>query len=428
MEQRDSAGTRGRGAFGCEDWGRLRSALVLVALGLVACGDDGGTQPDAALADGGPMDVDGGAIVDGGRADAGVSDGGADDGGIADGGIADGGADAGGSTDAGADGGPLCDDGDDDGVCDDEDVCSGFDDGVDADADGTPAGCDCDDGDDTVHPGATEVCNGVDDDCDPGTEEPAAILRGGVPQGDLAVAIGMGGVIEICGAFPLRRAGLPRLSSSVTVRGLSADAEILYESGRLDFDSGVDAAFESLAITADVSAGLSGVHVIDADLVLTDVTIDGLQTAILADRATVDMTRGRIAGSREDAGVYLDRSTATFTNVLFEDNETRDSSRGGGALFASLGSTVTLTGCTLHDNRNALGVGGAVYLGEAPSQDWGSARLTATGCDWGSAGSDNAPDDLVLWYGPGTSGLIVDAVTTDVSCVANSSGNSCTPL
>lgn len=423
-----SAWARGRGAFGWEDWGRLRSALVLVALGLVACGDDGGTQPDAALADGGTMDVDGGPIVDGGRTDAGVSDGGIADGGITDGGIADGGADAGGSTDAGADGGPLCDDADDDGVCDDEDVCPGFDDRVDADADGTPAGCDCDDDDDTVHPGATEVCNGVDDDCDPGTEEPAAILRDGVPQGDLAVAIGMGGVIEICGAFPLRRAGLPRLGSSVTVRGLSADAEILYESGRLDFDSGVDVTLESLAITADVSAGLSGVRVIDADVVLTDVAIDGLQTAILADRATVTMTRGRIAGSREDAGVYLDRSTATFTNVVFEDNETRDSSRGGGALFASLGSTVTLTGCTLHDNRNALGVGGAVYLGEAPSQDWGSARLTATGCDWGSAGSDNAPDDLVLWYGPGTSGLVVDDVTSDVSCVANSSGNSCTPL
>ncbi len=421
---------------------RIHFLALTLGIGLVACGDDALPDRDAATADAG-ITVDA-TVMDAGAMDSGSVDAGSDDAGR-------------------SDGGSSCGDADDDGICDAADRCPGFDDRDDADTDGTPDGCDCDakeclgtelcreqvdgavclpdmdgdgyegavdcdDDDPDVHPGATEVCNGVDDDCDPLTDEPAAVLREGVPQGDLAAAIGMGGLIEICGAFPLRRAGLPRIASPVTVRGLSADAQILYESGRLAFESEVDATFESLAIRADLAAGLAGIHVIAADLRLTDVEIDGLQTAILADRSTVDMTGGRIARSREGAGVYLDRSTATFTNVVFEDNETRDSSRGGGALFASLGSTVTLTGCALHDNRNALGVGGAVYLGEAPSQDWGSARLTATTCDWGTGATDNSPDDLVLWYGPGTTGLIEDDVTMDVSCVANSAGNGCTAL
>jgi len=58
---------------------------------------------------------------------------------------------------------------------------------------------------------------------------------------------------------------------------------------------------------------------IDADLALTDVTIDGLQTAILADRATVEMTNGRVARSREDAGVYLDEPrTSEDPSILTE--------------------------------------------------------------------------------------------------------------
>ncbi len=64
-------------------------------------------------------------------------------------------------------------------------------------------------------------------------------------------------------------------------------------------------------------------------------------------------------------------------------------------------------------------------VGESPSQDWGQARLTATSCDWGTGGLDNDPDDLVLWFGPGTSSLITDDVTADVVCVASSSGNTC---
>lgn len=432
--------------------------VFLFAFALVAaCGDSGpGVGDDAGMGL-----VDAGAGSDSGfGGDAGTVDdaGVGEDSGTSDAGTA--GDDAGMSVpDAG------CNDEDADGVCDDSDLCSGHADAADADGDGLPDGCDCDtvdacpelhlcvemsdgvrceadldddgypvgedcdDSDPEVHPGAAEICDGIDNDCDPATAEPEGIVRNGAPfSGPIAGAIAMGGAIDVCGDHIYRGSG-GRIGTSVSVTG-HGDATIGFEFGSLAFDEGHSATFENVLLRADAEEGVSGFQVLGAEAVLTlrNVSMIGFEFAIRADRATVEMMGGRIEGSRGNAAVRLDRTAATFEDVVFVDNRHRSRRTGGGAISMNLNSTLTLARCAFHRNANELGVGGAVFMGPRLSEEFGTARLTATSCDWGMGATDNQPDDLVVWGGPGMTAIVDSEVSGDIRCVARPGFQDCTAL
>ena len=261
--------------------------------------------------------------------------------------------------------------------------------------------------------------------------EPDAIVRNGVLfTGDFNAAVKLGGRIEICGEVLMNN--LDYLPLHVEVIGISPQAVIYHTSSArgLSFANGVNAHVEAVRIVGHASSGAGqGLRVRSAALVLKDVEVTGFPggTTVEAALATVVIERSRFVGNRGGPALFLDRSTGTLTDVVFEDNTTPSGSLLGGAVTANLESAVTFTRCTFLQNSGTHSSGGAaVYLGSTPTQVGVWATLRATDCTWGTGATANAPHDLVVWYGTGTTGRVITNVTGNIYCTASSDGNVCT--
>jgi hypothetical protein len=326
----------------------------------------------------------------------------------------------------------------------------------------TPADGDCDDSDATSYPGAAELCDNADNNCDVAVDEGLAACfypTTGAPyslEEELAAGV-VSAPAEISLSTPGRLTMGSgewfvslRISADVSILGAGVDATRLSGGDLLTVivveDNPTDAYAVTLSDLTLTNGNGSELHQDDARFPAgggvfcestssegTTLTLNNIDiVASTADRGgsvyssgcAVNLDGGMFSGisgdtkPRTGASVYLVAATLTIKDstisgftasqiagAIYVDRESSlhliDSVMTGN--HADLGAHIYTLGPVVCEgvNRAEAGLregvaedgGGGVYLA-----DESTATLTSTGCDWGSGGDDNSPDDVASDY------------------------------
>lgn len=191
----------------------------------------------------------------------------------------------------------------------------------------------------------------------------------------------------------------------------AADGGVVYVDGRA---GGVTVVFDGVSCTGNSATGSGGVLFLDGEgadsLTVMGGTFSsngavgtgGAFSLGLDDAGRLTLDGARLEGNHADTGgaVYVDlaeaSAAATVTNTVFAGNR---ATTGGGAVQAMGGTRwdsafnpLSVSGGAFTTNQAGLG-GGGVSL-------YGAVLLQSSGVDWGTAGSDNVPDDIYTQAGP----------------------------
>lgn len=328
---------------------------------------------------------------------------------------------------------------------------------VDMDGDQHTTKDDCDDGNAAVYPGADELCDLLDNDCDTTTDEGLAACFYGVDgsteslEGDFTA-----GTASSPAEIPLTTPGTLvlgagewfvslRISADVSVSGTGVEATTLSGGDSVSVilveDNLVDAyavTLSDLTLTngqatelhkdvAKYPAG-GGLFCLSSSEPHTTLTIDDVSiaassaavgSAFYSLGCTVNINNSNFDGidaTTETAGVFLENTTATIRNTTIQNfSATQD----GGGVYVTSDASLALFGSHLLGNKTAKsggaifsqglvscavgqedGAGGTIQSNTSQRggglyiDEYDTAIITSTGCDWGSGADDNSPDDV----------------------------------
>lgn len=333
---------------------------------------------------------------------------------------------------------------------------------ADDDGDGYTTEDDCDDGDAAVNPMATELCDLVDNNCDGATDEGLAacfygadgsaasiedLLAAGVETAPAELVLSSPGRL-VLGAGEWF-ASL-RISADVTIEGAGSDQTTLsggallsvvvvednpsvpygvnisslsvvsglgselhqddarFPAGgalfcRSTADSPTEILIEDVVVSETLAERGGVIYASGCDVTIRDAVFTGVEGntttriggAMYLVASSVSATNVTVTGftsSQLAGGIYIDvNSSLTMVNSLVVNNS---SGSLGGNIY-SLGPVVCEGSTATAGVRGGVSddIGGGVYLGDDLN-----ATVTSTGCDWGSGGDDNSPDDVASDY------------------------------
>jgi hypothetical protein len=332
---------------------------------------------------------------------------------------------------------------------------------ADNDGDGYSAEEDCDDDNAAVNPVATELCDLVDNNCDGAKDENLAACFYGADGSSASLEDQLAAGVESAPAeVPLSAPGRLvlgagewfvslRITADVTIEGAGPDQTTLSGGSLLSVVVVEDNPSTPYAVSLsdlNIVQGLgSELHLGDARYPAggalfcsssaaspTLVTMTNLVvTETLAERGGVIYSSGcdvevidssfmgvsDNATTRTGGAMYLVDAQVSVSNVSITDFST---SQLAGAIYIDNQSSLKMVDSVLSENSaSSLGGniyslgpvvcegstatagvrggasdgGGGVYLGDDLA-----ATLTSSGCDWGSGGDDNSPDDVASDY------------------------------
>jgi hypothetical protein len=333
---------------------------------------------------------------------------------------------------------------------------------ADNDGDGYTTEEDCDDDNGAVFPGATELCDLIDNNCADGVDEGLAACFYGTDGSAMSLEDQLAaGAETVPVEIPLDTPGRLVLGPGEWFVSLRIAADVTIEGAGPDQTTLSGGSLLSVVVVDDnpsvpYAVNLTGINIIDgfgseldqddarkpAGGALfcrstsdepTQVTLqDVIVSETIAERGGVIYAAGcdvlvndssftgvsdnsltRLAGA-----LFLLNSDVRLTNV----NVTEFSvSQVGGAVYADLDSSLTMIDSVFLDNSAGSG-GGTIYsygpvvcegstatagVRSSAAEDGGggvylgddlAATLTSSGCDWGSGGDDNSPDDVASDY------------------------------
>ncbi|MEY3212109.1 MAG: hypothetical protein RIT28_2590 [Pseudomonadota bacterium] len=333
---------------------------------------------------------------------------------------------------------------------------------ADDDGDGYTTEEDCDDGDAAVNPAATELCDLVDNNCDGTADEGLAACFYGTDGSAASVEDLLAAGVETAPAeLVLSSSGRLVLGAGEWFTSLRISADVTIEGAGVDETTLSSGALLSLVViednpTAPYAVQISGLSLVDGAGSQTDPDTNRSQvggaifcrstasspTQVTLNDVAVSETSAQFGSlayatgcvlsfndstfvgvaesvaSKDGGALYLIRSDVTLTNVSLTGYH---ATRYGGAVYADLNSSFTMIDSVVSDNSaGSIGghffsfgpvvcegstaaagvrggvsddIGGGVYLGDDLN-----ATVTSTGCDWGSGGDDNSPDDIASDY------------------------------
>ncbi|MBK9649573.1 MAG: hypothetical protein IPO67_31225 [Deltaproteobacteria bacterium] len=327
---------------------------------------------------------------------------------------------------------------------------------VDQDGDGiTGADGDCDDDDAKSYPGALELCDKVDNDCDDSIDDGLRVCfyptegEGSSMEADFDAGSASSPaeiLLTTAGTLVLGKGEWfvsLRISADVSVTGAGVDETTLSGGDSVSVilveDDLVDAVtLSDLTLTngqatrlhkdvAKYPAG-GGLYCLSSSEPHTTLTLEGVSitassavvgSALYSLGCTVNINNSNFDGIdaiTETAGVFLENTTATISNTTIQNfSATQD----GGGVYVTSDASLALFGSHLLGNKSASS-GGAIFnqgqiscaVGQEDGaegtiqsntepggggvyiDEYDSAIISSTGCDWGSGTDDNSPDDV----------------------------------
>ena len=333
---------------------------------------------------------------------------------------------------------------------------------ADNDGDGYSAEEDCDDDNAAINPVATELCDLVDNNCDGAKDEQLAACFYGADGSSASLEDLLAAGVESAPAeVPLSAPGRLvlgagewfvslRIAADVTIEGAGPDQTTLsggsllsvfvvednpstpyaVSLSRLSIVQGLgselhlgDARYPAGGALFCSSSAASPTRVTITDLVVTETLAErgGVLYSSGCDVEVIDSTFTGVnenATTRTGGAMYLVNAKVSVSNVsitgftasqlaggVYVDKESslniidsvlsENAAASLGGNIYSLGPVVCEGSTTTAGIRGGVAEdgGGGVYLGDELG-----ATLTSTGCDWGSGGDDNSPDDVASDY------------------------------
>lgn len=330
----------------------------------------------------------------------------------------------------------------------------------DVDGDGySVADGDCDDEDASRYPGAAELCDQLDNDCDDAADDGlAACFFGETNTIDYSAEL-LAGTEAAPAELTLAEAGRLSLgegsfyaglviSANVTVAGAGDGKTTLSGGGVRTILTVSDNPSQGYAV---IVSGLSlkdgyatnpyrgstrylaggAVYCMSTAESGSSITVDSISasggeaslgTTMFLSGCETTITDSVLSGAGAlvgNGGIYLENGGLTLERVTVSDYAATGS---GGAVFVNTDGKLTLRGSTLIDNTTADSGAGVFTYGPVVCEDSGvstagvrsgsaerlgggvflgddlAATVTSTGCDWGSGGDDNSPDDVASDY------------------------------
>jgi len=302
---------------------------------------------------------------------------------------------------------------------------------------------DCDDGDPTINPDVREACDDIDTDCYPGTTDPGTVsafsaadftgLLGSYDTIQEAIdAAPSGGSVQVCDGTWFEALAVVGDLTLASLNGAEVTTINARDEGPVIAQDGGSLVLTGLTLTGGANSegtgggvaigAAGGATINDCDIKNSEADYGG-GVGSLGPEFTVEGSRLTGNTATGGGGALYFPSTGSVSDSEISDNSAAfgggiavgaeltvtdtaidgNSATRGGGIYLLSSSALTLTSSQVLQNQ-ATSAGGGAYLGGVTS-----CTLAVSSSDWGSADTDNDPEDINIGsaatfsYGSGAS-------------------------